>query len=82
MHGKRLDNEEPKYVRNFDKTFCSQVLNIFVKVLNKKCLVKFFFMIKAKGKLFWRTAEAPFYMLRKTLQKRNFTETSFDLGHL
>ena len=48
MHGKRLhrsrkglpmeklDNEEPKYVRSFDKTFCSHVLNIFVKVLNKK----------------------------------------------
>ena len=38
----------------------SQVINIFVEVLNKKLRGNFFFVIKPKWNLFWKTSDIVF----------------------
>ena len=55
-------------------------MNIFVEIKKKKLWV--IRVIKRKQDLFWRIAEIIFQILRKTFQKQNFRQTSFDLGQL
>ena len=52
------------------KYFHSQVMNIFVEVLNKEFWGKSFFLIKLKRKLIWRIADTLLQILRKTLQNQ------------
>ena len=54
--------------------FIFHFMNIFVELLDKN------FLIKLKRKLFQRIADTLLQLLRRTLQKRNFRQVSFDLG--
>ena len=60
------------------KHFYSQVMNIFVEVLNKN-LGEISFSNKTKTEAFCRTAVNPFCILKKNFQKRSFRQNSFDL---
>ena len=58
-------------------------MNIFVEVLNEKFLKKSFFCNKTKTKAFLENrAHRLFLDIKKNFTKRNFRQTSFDLGQL
>ena len=57
-------------------------MNIFLQVATQqKNLGKFFLVVKAKRKLFWRIADTLFQILRKTLRKAKIQTNLMSRGH-